>query len=97
MEFLNGHYKDLYEYWVKSQESARMGEVTTVVCLKMINGYEVVGTSTCDCEDSASYDYESGVVYAICNALDKIDNIVSYLEYEHALEKGIESEEDKTN
>ncbi len=72
--------QDLLDHWVKSQESARVGQKTTVVCLQMNNGFEVVGQSACVNPDE--YDYELGVYYATKDALKRIADIVAYLEHE---------------
>ncbi|MEX3713533.1 Gp49 family protein [Cytobacillus horneckiae] len=69
--------KLMYE-WVKSQESAsRVGEKTTVVCLQMHNGYEVIGSSSC--VNPGDYDFEIGTFYATKDALRKIKEIVGYV------------------
>ncbi|PFP65331.1 hypothetical protein COK00_12095 [Bacillus cereus] len=72
--------QELLDHWVKSQESARVGLKTTVVCLQMNNGFEVVGQSACVNPDE--YDYELGVYYATKDALKRIADIVAYLEHE---------------
>lgn len=77
----------LMKEWVKSQESAtRVGEKTTVVCLKMGNGYEVIGTSSCVNPDE--YDFEVGSFYATKDALRKIKEIVGYVNQSKRYESG---------
>lgn len=70
----------LMDEWVKSQESAsRVGEKTTVVCLQMHNGYEVIGSSSCVNPDD--YDFKIGTFYATKDALRKIKEIVGYMNH----------------
>lgn len=70
----------LLNNWVKGQESAKVGAKTTVVCLQMNNGFEVVGQSAC--VNPEEYDYELGTYYATKDALKRIADIVAYLEHE---------------
>lgn len=75
------HEQELLKNWVVSQESARVGRKTTVSCLQMPNGYEVLGTSAC--VNPEQYDYDLGVFYATQDALKKVEEIVGYLEHQH--------------
>lgn len=68
----------LLDGWVKAVHSKKLGYKTTVVCLQMDNGYEVVGTSACI--HPADYDYEEGVFFATKDALLRVKDIVGYLE-----------------
>lgn len=77
-----GYEQNLLDQWVQGQESARVGVKTTVVCLQMNNGYEVLGTSACVNPDE--YDYELGVYYATKDALKKVGDIVGYLEHQNS-------------
>ncbi|UOE58102.1 Gp49 family protein [Cytobacillus oceanisediminis] len=76
MEF-SEHEQYLLRDWVVSQESARVGRKTTVACLQMENGYEVLGTSAC--VNPEEYDLEAGIYFATKDALKKVDEIVGYL------------------
>lgn len=69
--------QNLLDEWVIGQESARVGKKTTVVCLQMENGYEVLGSSSC--VNPEEYDYEQGVYWATKDALQKVDSIVGYV------------------
>jgi hypothetical protein len=71
------HEEYLLREWVLDQEATKLGRKTTVVCLTLENGYEVLGTSAC--VDPETYDYEGGIFYATKDALLKVDEIVSYL------------------
>ena len=72
--------QNLLDHWVKRKESAKVGLKTTVVCLQMNNGFEVVGHSACMNPDE--YDYGIGVYYATKDALKRIADIVAYIEHE---------------
>ena len=74
------HEQTLLNEWVISQESARLGAKTTVVCLQMDNGYEVLGSSSCI--DPDDYDEEIGVFYATKDALRNLKLIVGYVHQE---------------
>jgi len=76
----SSHEQKLLNDWVVSQESARVGRKTTVTCLQMPNGYEVLGTSAC--VNPEQYDYDLGVFYATKDALKKVEDIVGYLEHQ---------------
>jgi hypothetical protein len=81
MELIYEPYEQkLLDNWVKGQESARLGVKTTVACLQMNNGFEVIGQSAC--VNPEEYDYELGVYYATKEALKRIADIVAYLEHE---------------
>lgn len=62
--------------WVISQEVTRIGEKTTVVCLQMENGHEVIGTSAVT--NKNDYVFEDGRLYATKDALKKVATIVAY-------------------
>ena len=73
----------LLSKWVSGQEAARVGRKTTVVCLQMKNGYEVIGTSAC--VNPEEYEYDLGVFYATKDALTKVEDIAGYIEHENLL------------
>jgi hypothetical protein len=60
-----------------SEESVKLGEKTTVVLLKLKNGFEVVGKS--GCVDPANYNHEIGVGVARKRAIDQIWFLEGYL------------------
>lgn len=74
------HEQYLLNEWVVSQESTRLGAKTTVVCLQMDNGYEVLGSSAC--VDPDDYDKEIGTFYATKDALRNLKLIVGYVKQE---------------
>lgn len=55
----------------------KAGEKTTIVLLKLKNGFEVVGTSAC--VDAAAYDHEIGKKYARERALSKVWDLEAYV------------------
>lgn len=58
------------------EEDVKLGEKTTVVMLRLKNGFEVVGTS--GCVDPANYDHEIGKKYARKRAIDKVWELEGY-------------------
>lgn len=70
--------RELLERYVKKGFDEKVGHKTTVVCLMLNNGYEVVGTSACI--NPEDYDYELGVFYATKDALLRVKDIAGYLE-----------------
>lgn len=54
----------------------KLGEKTTVVMLKLQNGFEVIGTSACI--DPANYDHEIGKKYARERAVSKVWQLEGY-------------------
>lgn len=74
------HEQDLLNNWVISQESARIGRKTTIVCLVMKNGFEVIGMSSC--VNPEQYDEQIGVYWATKDALTKLNPIVGYITQE---------------
>lgn len=76
------HEQDLLNEWVTSQESVRIGRKTTVVCLIMKNGYEVVGMSAC--VNPERYDEQIGIYWATKDALTKLGPIIGYIMHEQS-------------
>lgn len=62
----------LLKKWVVGRECARMGERTTVICLHLSTGIEIVASheSEPDC-----YDFESGVLLATMNGLKQVEKL----------------------
>lgn len=71
------HEQNLLDEWVMSQETKRIGFKTTIVCLIMKNGYEVIGMSAC--VNPEHYDEQTGIYWATKDALSKMDPIVGYI------------------
>lgn len=67
----------LLKEWVISQEAKRVGKKTTIVCLTMENGHEVIGMSAVSNPDE--YLHREGVLVATKDALRKVNEIVAYL------------------
>lgn len=61
---------------IESVIDMKVGEKTTLVLLKLKNGFEVVGTSAC--VDPANYNHEVGVEYAKKRAMDKVWELEGY-------------------
>lgn len=61
---------------IEHEESHKIGEKTTVVLLRLRNGFEVIGTS--GCVDPKNYNHEIGVGYARKRALDKVWELEGY-------------------
>jgi len=63
----------------------KLGEKTTVVLLQLINGFEVVGVSSC--VDPANYEHEVGKKYARERAITKVWELEGYRLQQSLLEK----------
>lgn len=61
---------------IESVIDMKVGEKTTLVLLKLKNGFEVVGTSAC--VDPANYNHEVGVGFAKKRAMDKVWELEGY-------------------
>ena len=71
------HEETLMNEWVTGQEVTKVGKGTTIVCLQLQNGYEVIGTSFCvSGEDS---DPEAAEYLARKDALKRADEVVAYI------------------
>lgn len=68
--------EDILNVIVK-EEDYKAGQKTTVVCITLKNGFEVIGTSAC--VDPSNYDHEVGVGLARKRALDKVWELEGYL------------------
>ncbi len=79
---LNDYQQMMYDEYVDDTYGQRMGEKTTVVVLKLKNGFEVVGSS--GCVNPADFVYEIGYHYALVDALKKLDELVGFLRQERA-------------
>jgi hypothetical protein len=55
----------------------KLGEKTTVVCVTLPNGFEIIESSSC--VDPANYDYELGESIAMKRIEDKIWMLEGYL------------------
>lgn len=63
--------------WVVSQDVTRIGGKTTVVCLQLENGHEVIGASAVT--DKNDYVFDEGRLYATKDALKKVGAIAAYI------------------
>jgi len=80
---------DLFDQWVSGFTYARMGEKTTVVLLKLKNGFEVVGTSAC--VDPTLFEAGTGFYWALVDALNKLNELAGFHRQEQAaLSTGVE-------
>ena len=61
---------------IVNQEFSKMGEKTTVCLLKLKNGFEVIGTSSCI--DPKEYDLELGCELSYKNAFTKVCELEAY-------------------
>ncbi len=68
--------QEMVEAAIAEQYDVRFGEKTTVVLLKLKNGFEVVGTSACVYGEA--YDHEIGKKYARERAVSKIWELEAY-------------------
>lgn len=73
---LNDYQRNLQDEWVAWISYNKMGEKTTVVLLKLHNGFEVVGTSAC--VDPKDFDKAIGEHLAVVDALNKLDGYVGF-------------------
>ena len=62
---------------VAEEKDYKLGDKTTCVMLKLVNGFEVVGLSSC--VDPENYDHEIGKSFARKKALDKVWELEGYL------------------
>lgn len=68
--------EDDIESCIASEDYFTVGRKTTVCCLRLKNGFEVVGTSAC--VDASSYDFEKGKPCARKRAIDKVWEVEGY-------------------
>lgn len=73
---LNDYQQYLLDKWVVNQESIKLCSKTTVTCLRLHNGHEIIGTSTC--MEPIDYDLNEGIEVATINALLKLKEIDEY-------------------
>ena len=68
--------KEMVEDHIIEEQDCKMGEKTTIVLLKLRNGFEVAGASSC--VDASSYDHEIGKRYAREKALSQAWQVLAY-------------------
>jgi hypothetical protein len=64
------------QYLIKEIYFNRIGEKTTVCCLKLKNGFEVIGTSAC--VNPKDFDVELGEKYAYEAAIIKLEELEGF-------------------
>lgn len=74
---LSDYLKKIYETEVVEVEYKRLGLKTTVCLVIAHNGFEVVGTSAC--VNPMDYSERLGKIYALEDALNKLDGFIAYL------------------
>jgi hypothetical protein len=71
----------LNDEYIKSRviaiDHVRIGRKTTVCCITLLNGYEVIGISAC--VDAKNFDEKIGREQAYCDAERKIWELEGYL------------------
>ena len=61
---------------IEKVEYTRVGVKTTVCCVTLSNGFEVIGTSAC--VDPDNFNKELGEKYALEQAISKIEELEGY-------------------
>lgn len=86
MEYtLTEYQRGLFENNVTNTWSVKIGEKTTVVVIKLINGFEITGTS--GCVNPADYVFEIGEHFALVNALGKLDEYIGFMRQQDFFEQ----------
>lgn len=77
MEYkLNEYQQEIYDTHIEHKWQMKIGRKTTVVVLRMKNGFEVVGSSACvNVED---FNYVIGEHFAMVDALEKIGSFLAF-------------------
>jgi len=71
---------------IAKEEFARIGEKTTICCLTLDNGFEVIGSSAC--VDPADFDVEAGRTWARKVAMDRLEEFEGFVRQQE-LQEGI--------
>lgn len=66
----------LYNEWVEVETHDSYNNKTTVVVMKLKNGFEIVGTA--GCEDPKQFSEELGRIYALKDALNKLGEFATF-------------------
>lgn len=83
-ELLSDYLKTVFRDHVGEVEYKRLGIKTTVCLVTAKNGFEVIGTSSC--VNPLDYDERLGKIYALEDALNKLDGFVAYMKQNNLME-----------
>lgn len=72
---------------IVSEEFVSIGKKTTVCCLTLVNGFEIIGVSAC--VDPKNFDLEKGKYWARKEAVDQIWKLEGYLLASKLREEGV--------
>lgn len=76
MDGLTEFEKDLYRTWVEVETHSHFNNKTTVLVIKLKNGFEIVGTS--GCEDPTKFSGDLGRQYALKRALASLGEFTAF-------------------
>lgn len=76
---LTSYQKQLIEEWVDTVDYTKMGDKTTIAFVKLVNGFEIVGTSACVAPEI--YQQVLGETLALENALSKLGEHVAFTQH----------------
>lgn len=68
--------ENMVEEYIQNVQDMKVGEKTTIVCLTLVNGFEVIGHSSC--VDPENYDHEIGVEIALKMAVNKTWELLGF-------------------
>lgn len=74
---LTKYQSKLLQEWVVKQEYTFIGRKSTVCCITLVNGYEVIGTSAPI--NPLDFDKELGKKIALSRALDKVAELEGFI------------------
>ena len=77
---LSGYHKGLYDTHVKNAVYEKFCTNTTICCLHLYNGFEVIGSSAS--RKPEDFRVDAGQHYALVDALTKLGEYVAYAEHE---------------
>jgi hypothetical protein len=80
MPVLSGYHRGLYDVHVKHAVYEKFCTKTTICCLHLYNGFEVVGSSAS--RKPEDFREDLGQHYALVDALTKLGEMVAYAEHE---------------
>lgn len=77
---LTEYQQNLFNKHVVHSWSVKIGEKTTVVVIKLENGFEITGTSAC--VNPMDFVFEIGEHYALVDALNQLDGFIGFMRQE---------------